>query len=174
MSPSEREQLFKTWLEQHKAIIFRIARAQAVTAEDQADLRQEILLQLWLSIPRFQGKSSASTWVYRVALNASLTWNRTEKNRRRHHQPLSQFTEIPDPGSDSYSIAQNNRMVERLYAEVRKLAPADRSLVLLYLDRLSYQEMAEILGISPDNVGVRLNRIKKRLCESLGGNADGS
>ena len=174
MSPSEREQLFKTWLEQHKAIIFRIARAQAGTAEDQADLCQEILLQLWLSIPRFQGKSSVSTWVYRVALNASLTWNRTEKNRRRRHRPLSEFTEIPDPGSDSYSIAQNNKMVERLYAEVRRLAPADRSLVLLYLDRLSYREMADILGISPDNVGVRLNRIKKRLCESLGGNADGS
>jgi RNA polymerase sigma-70 factor (ECF subfamily) len=109
-----------------------------------------------------------------VALNASLTWNRTEKNRRRRHRPLSEFTEIPDPGSDSYSIAQNNKMVERLYAEVRRLAPADRSLVLLYLDRLSYREMADILGISPDNVGVRLNRIKKRLCESLGGNADGS
>ena len=65
-------------------------------------------------------------------------------------------------------------MVEQLYVEVRKLTPADRSLVLLYLDRLSYREMAEILGISPDNVGVRLNRIKKRLCESLGGSADGS
>jgi RNA polymerase sigma-70 factor (ECF subfamily) len=173
VSPSEREQLFKTWLEQHKAIVFRIARAQAVEAEDQADLCQEILLQLWLSIPRFQGKSSVSTWVYRVALNASLAWKRTEKKRHRSYQSLSGVIEIPDPSSDSQSTAQNNRMVERLYVEVRKLAPADRSLVLLYLDRLSYREMADILGISPDNVGVRLNRIKKRLCESLGGIADG-
>jgi RNA polymerase sigma-70 factor, ECF subfamily len=172
--PSERERLFKTWLEQHKAIIFRIARAQAVDAEDQADLCQEILLQLWLSIPRFQGKSSVSTWIYRVVLNASLAWKRTEKKRRRCCQPLSGVIEIPDPSSDSHSTAQNNRMVERLYVEVRKLAPADRSLVLLYLDRLSYREMAEILGISPDNVGVRLNRIKKRLCESLGDIADGT
>jgi RNA polymerase sigma-70 factor, ECF subfamily len=172
--PSERERLFKTWLEQHKAIIFRTARAQTADAADQADLCQEILLQLWVSIPRFQGKSSVSTWVYRVALNASLAWRRTEKKRRRHHKPLSEVAEIADTGNDSCSTAEDNRMVEQLYAEVRKLAPADRSLVLLYLDRLSYQEMAEILGISTDNVGVRLNRIKKRLCESLGGFDDGT
>ncbi len=109
-----------------------------------------------------------------MALNASVAWNRTEKKRRRRHQSLSAFSEIPDLGSESCSTAQNDGMVERLYVEVRKLAPPDRSLVLLYLDQLSYREMAEILGISPDNVGVRLNRIKKRLCESLGGVADGS
>jgi RNA polymerase sigma-70 factor (ECF subfamily) len=107
-------------------------------------------------------------------MNASLAWSRTQKKRRHRHQPLSAFSEIPDPGGESYSTVQNNSMVERLYIEVRKLAPADRSLVLLYLDQLSYREMAEILGISPDNVGVRLNRIKKRLCESLGGVDDGS
>ena len=107
-------------------------------------------------------------WTLRLPGTARRRSAAVTTSRFRHS------AEIPNPGSESYSTAQNNGMVERLYAEVRNFAPADRSLVLLSLDQLSYQEMAEILGISPDNVGVRLNRMKKRLCDSLGGNANGS
>ena len=75
------EALFKSWLHQYGGTVLKVARAYTLTAEECEDLAQEILLQLWRSVPQFQGRASASTWVYRVALNTALSWRRKEGPR---------------------------------------------------------------------------------------------
>src|SRR5512140_3486693 len=89
------EALFKRWLHDYGGTVLKIARAYTVAAEECEDLAQEILLQLWRSLPQFQGRASASTWVYRVALNTALGWHRKEHRRQRREQPLLEIENVP-------------------------------------------------------------------------------
>jgi RNA polymerase sigma-70 factor (ECF subfamily) len=166
MSP-DLETTFKQWLGEHQGLIYRIVRAYGNTVQDEDDLFQDICLQLWLSIPRFEEKAKVSTWIYRVALNTALVWNRGEKRRRRQRDRLVTFR--PKEHSDS---VQSPEIVERLYEAIRKLPKIDASVVLMHLDGLAYDEMSEILGISESNVGVKLNRAKKQLALILDGLID--
>lgn len=161
------EAVFQGWLRQHGATVLNVARAYARTAEDCQDLAQEILLQLWRSAPQFQGRASASTWVYRVALNTGLSWRRNERRRRARQRPLLGVEDLAAAGPDGARRLAQRELVERLHAAIRRLPAADVALVLLYLDDLSYRQMAEVLGISESNVGVKLNRAKKALAELM-------
>ncbi len=168
MEEHKQQQIFADWLQDHKGILFKIVRAYAFSPEDQDDLFQEISLQLWQSVPRFRGESKASTWIYRVALFAAMTWARREKNRPQT-RPLSEvehvLTTTGRPGDDR---------LDWLYAQIALLNPVDRSLCLLLLDGYSYKEMAALLGISESNVGVKIHRIKQHLLrESLEKNHHG-
>lgn len=166
------ETTFKQWLGEHQGLIFKVIRAYAATPEDQDDLFQEILLQLWCSIPGFRGKAAVSTWVYRVALNTALVWKRGQKKRRQRRTPLIDISQIPDISEEHTTSAEDRQIVDRLYVAIRELPKVDASLVLMYLDGLSYSEMADILGISESNVGVKLNRAKKQLARLLKGYID--
>lgn len=164
-SDGGREALFKRWLEQHTGLVFKVARTFAPSDADRDDLVQEILLQLWRSLPRFEGKAKESTWIYRVALNTALAWHRNEKKRRVAQDPLFAIEELPE--RDDPTAREREELVARLYAAIRCLPKVDAALVLLYLDDLSYREMAEVLGISETNVGVKLNRARKALAELI-------
>jgi RNA polymerase sigma-70 factor, ECF subfamily len=152
------EIIFKKWLGEYHRLIYKVVRAYGATADDMDDLFQEICLQLWLSIPRFEGRAKVSTWIYRVALNTALVWNRGEKNRRRHGSQTNIFR-----GQQPAETKQSEEVVERLYGAIKKLSKIDASVILMQLDGVPYSEMAEILGISEDNVGVKLHRAKKHL-----------
>ena len=160
-----REVLFKRWLEQHSGLVFKVARAFTPRDADRDDLVQEILLQLWRSLPRFEGKAKESTWIYRVALNTALAWHRNEHKRNAKQTPLPAVEELPQP--DDPIARERDELVAKLYAAIRRLPKVDAALVLLYLDDLSYREMAEVLGISESNVGVKLNRARKELAELM-------
>lgn len=165
--------VFNDWLGRHGAVVLKVARAYTRTAEDCQDLAQEILLQVWRSAPAFQGRASVSTWVYRVALNTALGWRRKEGRRRARQRPLLEVKDLSAAGLDGAEQLSWREAVERLYAAIRRLREADIALVLLYLDDLSYRQMAEVLGISESNVGVRLNRAKKALLALLEGEQHG-
>jgi RNA polymerase sigma-70 factor (ECF subfamily) len=165
MSEDDREGLFHAWVGQHLALVARVARSYADTEEDCQELIQEILLQVWLSIPRFERKAKPSTWIYRVALNTALAWQRRDqRQRRRRFRPLVWAMDV---ATNETEQAHEWERIERLYTAIRRLPKADAALVLLYLDDLSYREIAEILGISEVNVGVKLNRVRKALAELM-------
>ena len=167
------EQLFEQWLTDHRKLIFKVVNAYEASSEKQDDLFQEILLQLWLSIPRFRGKAKETTWIYRVALNTALVWRRGETRRRkRHHRLILHSIDTSDTQENAHDCTLDRELLFRVYAAIRELPKIDGSLVLLYLDGISYDEIAEILGISKSNVGVRLNRARKRLAQSLKGLID--
>ena len=162
---AHQQALFKRWLELHSGLIFKVARAFAPGDADRDDLAQEILLQLWRSLPRFEGRAKESTWIYRVALNTALAWHRNDNKRRATQTPLPAIEELPEP--DDRSARERSEQVEKLYAAIRQLPKVDAALVLLYLDDLSYREMADVFGISETNVGVKLNRARKTLASLM-------
>ncbi len=166
MTNTQQEEHFRAWLSAHKGIVFKVVHAYANGTEDADDLFQEITFQLWKSIPSYQAKSSVPTWIYKVALYAALAWRRKEKKHHHNHVPA---IEIREPSNlEDGATPERRELVEKLYTEIRKLRPENTALALLYLDGQSYRTMAETMGISESNVGVRLNRIKKRLTEGMG------
>jgi len=169
LQDEERRSLFLDWLDDHAASVLKVARAYTLTGDDCQDLAQEILLQAWQSLPRFQGKATAATWLYRVALQTAMNWQRKDKPRRSKQRPLLELQTVPTEEGDGAEQAQRRETVERLYQAIHQLPKTDTALVLLYLDELSYREMADVLGISESNVGVKLNRAKKALGELMNG-----
>jgi RNA polymerase sigma-70 factor (ECF subfamily) len=165
----DQKSLFMHWLGEHGASVMKVARAYTLTSDECQDLAQEILLQAWRSMPSFERKASAATWFYRVALHTAMNWHRKDKPRRSRQQPLLEVQAIVTDGCDSAAQAQQRETVEQLYRAIHQLPKTDAALVLLYLDELSYHEMAEVLGISESNVGVKLNRAKKALGELMRG-----
>jgi RNA polymerase sigma-70 factor (ECF subfamily) len=161
------QELFKRWLQDCSGLVFKVARAFAPTEADRQDLIQEILLQLWRSIPRYEGKAKGSTWVYRVAMHTALAWRRKEVQRR---VPQVSLFEVPETAAaDDLLTAQRRELVESLYAAIRQLPKVDACVVMLSLDGLSYREMAEILGVSENHVGVKLSRARERLATLMKG-----
>ena len=157
MTEKEQLNILEEWLGLHKGLIFKIVRAYAVAMMDHDDLFQEIIVQVWHSIPAFRQESSVTTWLYRISLNTAIKWTQKE---RKHSQ-----SETLD---NVQHILQENKIPvdERLawlYQEIYKLDEIDRSVALLLLEGFSYKEMAAILGITESNVGVKINRIKKQL-----------
>lgn len=173
MLADKQGKLFKQWLGEHKELMFKVVKAYASSPADQDDLFRQILLQLWPSIPNFQGNAKETTWIYRVALNTALVWKRGKvRKRRRHHRLMIDFNGASDIQQSSCNPMRDNQIVNQLYGAIRQLSKIDGSVVLMYLDGISYDEMAEILGISKSNVGVRLNRAKKKLAQLLKGLID--
>ena len=170
MRDEDHKSLFMNWLDEHGASVMKVARAYTLTSDDCQDLAQEILLQAWRSLPRFRHRSSAATWFYRIALHTAMNWHRNDKPRRARQQPLLEVHAVA--AGDAEQI-QHQETVEQLYKAIHQLPKTDAALVLLYLDELSYREMAEVLGISESNVGAKLNRAKKALCDLMKGETHG-
>jgi RNA polymerase sigma-70 factor (ECF subfamily) len=169
----DRKSLFMAWLGEHGSSVMKVARAYTLTGDECQDLAQEILLQAWRSLPNFERKANAATWFYRVALHTAMNWHRKDKPRRSRQKPLLEVQVVEPEGIDSAEQAQQRETVEQLYQAIHQLPKTDAALVLLYLDELSYREMAEVLGISESNVGVKLNRAKKALREMMKGESHG-
>ena len=168
MPSDRREDVFRQWLGLGQGLMLKVARSFATGREDQEDLLQEILMQVWRSIPSFAERSEASTWIYKVALNTAIAWRRGNA-RRRPFRCLADAEDVPDWREAGPTDAEDRETLERLYAAIRLLPKVDRSLLLLYLDSRNYGEMSEIMGISEANVGARLTRARKRLAEAMKG-----
>ena len=158
MTEQEQQSIFDEWLQQHRALFFKVVRMYAFTDMDRDDLFQEIAIQVWHSIPTFRRESAASTWLYRIAFNTSINWLRRERKHRTVAGLPADVEHVLQPTGPP--------MEERLawlYEEIAKLHEVDRSLALLLLEGMSYKEMSAILGITESNIGVKINRLKKYL-----------
>ncbi|GAB3549639.1 RNA polymerase sigma factor [Spirosoma fluminis] len=151
------EKIFLEHLNRHIGIAYKISQAYQPDADERADLLQEMIYQLWRSYPSFTGQSKFSTWMYRVCLNTALADRRTARNRQ--HEPLAaRHEQVPDPPPDDQQEA-----IQWLFDAIATLSPLNKAIMLLYLDDLSYEEIASITGLSKVNVSVRLVRTKKEL-----------
>ena len=141
-------------IDQHQHILHKICRLYRDSKEDREDLFQEMVLQLWKAAPSFEGRSKFSTWMYRIALSTALL------DFRKKRPPVSYPEILPDRPEHQ---PEQSMEAEQLMEALKKLEDADKALITLYLEDLSYQEIAEITGISENYVGVKLNRIKTKL-----------
>ncbi|MGF1926100.1 MAG: RNA polymerase sigma factor [Bacteroidia bacterium] len=151
---SERE--FLSMIQDNQRTIHKVCQIYRDSPEDREDLFQEVIFQLWRSYPSFRGGSKSSTWLYRIALNTAMA------SFRKNKPNITLAEYLPDVQFEDINYEGNERQ-EKLLKSIRQLSEPDRALIALYLDELSYQEIAGILGISENNVGVKLNRIKIRL-----------
>lgn len=151
----------------HQHIIYKVVNIYADHKEDKDDLLQEIWLQLWLSFTRFNAQSKLSTWMYQVALNTALTYTRKSATRDKHLRNLATEPVIND---DNQVQHEQERL---LWEMIRSLPKPEKALILLYIEGISYREIAEITGESESNVGVKLNRIKQKMKKNLNTTSDG-
>lgn len=156
---------FKSIIDAHHPILYKIGRAYA-SPDDFDDLYQEMLINLWNGLKSFKGQSKISTWIYRVVLNTALTYKRNNKKRNFSHVEIDNV-QIASEGYSTFEKENLEKDIQLLYEAIRMLKKEDRSIILLYLEEKSYEEIGEIVGIKPGNVGVKINRIKKRLQEHL-------
>jgi len=166
MKPSEvaREQ-FEDLLKQHGGIIRKVAFGYARNESDRNDLMQDILLQLWKAYPRYSPDRPFSTWMYRIALNVSISY------LRKHSRPgrkTVQFDESQhDIAPEQASAPKLEERLTMLRQVMLKCLPLDRALLLLYLDDRSYREIGSVLGLTETNVATKLSRLKERLRKEL-------
>ncbi|MEZ6124197.1 MAG: RNA polymerase sigma factor [Planctomycetaceae bacterium] len=138
--------MFTRWLEEHSSSVLKVARAYTLNRDERQDLAQEILLQAWRSLERFQGRASPATWFYRVALHTAMNWHRNDRQRRSRQQPFLEFQDPAAESQESVEQAQQREMVEQLYTAIHQLPKSDCALVLLHLEELSYREIADVMG----------------------------
>lgn len=153
---NDKEHQFEILVQQHKRTIYTVCYMFSSDKTEIDDLFQEILIRLWNGFDHYEGRSSERTWVYRVSLNAAINHDKKER-RRIKTVPLT--VDIDPYEADDPSTQQ----IRELYDRISRLDLIDRSLVLLWLEGVSYDEIGAIIGITPNNVGVRLTRIKEKL-----------
>ncbi len=152
----EKEKQFENLVREHKRTIYTVCYMFSKNSAEVDDLFQEILIRLWKGFDSFEERSSVRTWVYRVALNAAINNDKKE----RHRVSTVPLTLDIDPyEADDPSTQQ----IRQLYDRINQLDLIDRSLILLWLEGITYEEIGAIIGITPSNVGVRLLRIKDKL-----------
>lgn len=145
-------------IEINQGIIHKIVSIYEDDGEDKKDLFQEILYQLWKAYPKFEHRAAFSTWMYKIALNTALLRQRKKYAMKRKIASL-QEENLENPGIPEKKIS--------LYMAIDHLNQIDKAIALLYLEQKEYQEIADIIGINRNNVGVRINRIKKQLKKVL-------
>lgn len=141
-------------LMQNKRIIYKVCFMYADDNDDINDLYQEVVLSLWKAYQNFEGRSSVSTWIYRIALNTCITGLRKKKNY--DYVPLQQDIDILDD-------CERDELLKQMYHFIHQLDNVDRMYIMLWLDEKNYDEIAEIVGVSRNNVAIRIHRIKEKL-----------
>jgi RNA polymerase sigma-70 factor (ECF subfamily) len=159
MNDKEQKQHFQNIIDQYKGILFKVARAYCPDPEDRQDLIQEIMIQIWLSIRKFNNQYKITTWLYRISLNVAISFYRKSSTRSNKFDRLNdQIVEIQDQDK-----SENEKQLVILEQFISELKEIDKALMILYLDDKSHCDIAEILGISVSNVGTKIGRIKDKL-----------
>lgn len=159
MDKKNQQQFFEDVIEQHKGILFKVAKTYCRNDDDRQDLVQEMMIQIWRSLHRYNNQFAVTTWLYRISLNVAISFYRKNSTKQNLRVPLI----------DEVLLIQNPKPFEReeqlelLDQFISELNDFDRALMLLYLEDKSHAEISEIIGISVTNVGTKLGRIKEKL-----------
>jgi RNA polymerase sigma-70 factor (ECF subfamily) len=161
---------FAGLLERHRGIVFKVAGTYCRHPDDRADLAQEIATQAWRAFAAYDPTRPFATWLYRIALNVSISFARGHALRQARFEPLDDaYDSAAATANNAFEDGERLRLLERFMAS---LDPLNRALLLLYLDERGYREIGEILGISETNVATKIGRLKQRLCLQLAPNGD--
>ena len=157
------EHRFLELVNENRNRILKVCRVYAWNSADQDDLYQEILFQIWRGLPALKEKQFANTWLYRVAINTGISFvrKRTIRSDRVVYVGHADLTRTIESQQATEGTADDR--IANLYTAIFKLDPLEKALVTLFLEDFTYEQMAEITGISANNVGVMLHRAKKKL-----------
>lgn len=158
----QKEEAFVALIKQNEGLIFKITTMYTDHRADQQDLYQDIVYQLWKSFDSFRSESKISTWMYRIALNTALT--RIRKKKRLGNSVS--IDQVILKQTENYDQHFEERL-KIVYAQVRKLNVVEKGLIFLLLEGKKYEEIAEITGLTPTNVGTKISRIKQKLKQQI-------
>ncbi|MBP2617997.1 RNA polymerase sigma-70 factor (ECF subfamily) [Chryseobacterium jejuense] len=160
-SMDSREKEFAQLIKDNQGLIIKVSRLYTNSLEDEEDLFQEIVLQLWRSYDSFKGNSKISTWMYRVALNTAITlFRKKSKSLPTNELDINHKDFVEDDD-------EKQQQISLLYTVIKTLPNIERAIVMMYLDDLPYKDIAENLGITEVNARVKMNRLKKTLKEQM-------
>ena len=160
MNSSSKKDKFLSLIEENKGIIYKVSNAYCRNVEDRRDLVQEIIVQLWKSFDKYDNKYKISTWMYRISMNVSISFYRKNRHRKELSTGFEEnIFELSEDEKD-FETEKNIGLLNQFISELKEL---DKALMILYLEGKSYQECAEILGISKTNVATKISRIKLKL-----------
>src|ERR1700744_6059214 len=142
----------------NEGLIYKVAKVYANNKEDEQDLYQDIVYQLWKSFGSFRNEAKITTWMYRIALNTAIAHLNKEK-KKGNHVPID---DLLLNRTDTADTLMNERS-EVLFAQIKQLSTVEKGIILLYLEGKTYDEIAGITGFTATNVGTRLGRIKQKL-----------
>lgn len=157
MAKHNLHQIFHEIIEQHKGLLFKVVRTYCGNEEDRQDLIQEIRIQIWKSLPKYDTKFAMTTWLYRISINVAISFYR--KNSIRLQCAIPEKLP-PDFNPLSDDLQEKFNLLEKFIAELNEM---DKALIMLYLEDKSYLDISEIMGISISNVGTKMGRIKEKL-----------
>lgn len=155
MKPNE--QIFSQIVREHKSTIYTVCYMFSNNEEEVEDLFQETLINMWKGFESFRGDSKIDTWIYRVAMNTCISADR-KKKKRMERIPLNMGSTNLYEDNDAETM-----QVKQLHKRINSLGLVDRAIILMWLENMSYEEIGAVIGISPQNVGVKLYRIKEQL-----------
>jgi len=158
----EKEKEFLNRIESHKGILYKVSKMYMDNYDDQQDLFQEIVCQLWKAYETFRNESQFSTWMYRVAVNTAIVFLRKEKRKVDKYEIASE--NIKEEEGDSHI---KESQLDHFYKAVQKLEKIDKAIIFYQLEGFSHKEIGENLGISEGNARVKLNRAKEKLKEII-------
>ena len=158
---------FISVIRDNQNLIYKICYSYCKNADKRKDLQQEILIQLWNSFSKFDGRVKLSTWIYRIALNTAITFYR---NDSKHSDNKISIDASIISLSDFEYVPEQDENIAMLYQFIEKLNELDKALILLYLDNNKQKDIAEVLGISETNVATKISRIKKFIKEQFSNN----
>ena len=158
----EKEKEFLNRIESHKGILYKVSKMYMDSYDDQQDLFQEIICQLWKSYDSFRNESQFSTWMYRVAVNTAIVFLKKEKRKVDKYEIASE--NIKDDEGDSHI---KESQLDHFYKAVQKLEKIDKAIIFYQLEGFSHKEIGDNLGISEGNARVKLNRAKDKLKEII-------
>jgi RNA polymerase sigma-70 factor (ECF subfamily) len=154
---------FEKLVYNNQSLINRVCDIYRQSQADKDDLFQEIIINIWKGLPSFKANSKLSTWIYRVSLNTAIS-----AVRKKKYDNLVYYDKIPDSGiSDHNKESEDDLRIRALYQGIDMLKPVEKAIILLYLEEKTYDEIAEIIGITQKNVSVKLVRIKKKLEQTV-------
>ena len=163
----DKRQLFNGIYSENRERVWRLCCGFCSDRDDRRDLFQAILLKVWENLGTYRGQSKISTWLYRIAANTALMWIRREKRRRRLIDPLGIGTqETPSMPTIADEIERTERF-RQLTAAMNRLEATDRLIIGMVLEDLPYREIAEVTGLTVNHIGVKVNRIRKKLQSML-------
>lgn len=159
------EEKFTELVNENEDRLWHLCRIYTDREEEAKDLHQEILIQIWRSLPSFNGDSGINTWIYRLAVNTAISFIRKKRTRRNYHEKYRRERDSPDTGS--FDRGEEPERVTTLYDAVKKLNPSEKAILTMYLEDFSYAEIAYVTDITENYVGVKLHRIKKKLSDII-------
>lgn len=162
MTQQQKEKIFLQVLEKHSDRIQRICWGFSSKHQDVEDIYQNVLLNIWRGLSKFEGRSEIATWIHRICINSCLLWKRKEKK----------LTEEVLLNENNFGLSAEEQFIKNekivaLHTAIQTLNKMDKSIALLILEECSYKEIADVTGLTLTNVGAKISRIKKQLRKKL-------